>query len=178
MASSSTGASSGSSGGEALLRNSSSEEDLQAAVVDERKRKRKLSNRESARRSRLRKQKHMDDLTAQVAQLKKENAEILTSMNLNTQLLLGVEADNSVLRAQAAELNHRLESLGEILNYVDTLRNGAVQAAGGSSGTTSDDGDDPFEEAATDECLMTRNEMNPWIYSSTYQPMMMDMVMY
>ncbi|CAN1225698.1 bZIP transcription factor 44 [Linum perenne] len=147
-------------------------------MVDERKRKRKLSNRESARRSRLRKQKHMDDLTAQVAQLKKDNAEILASMNLTTQLFLGVDADNSVLRAQAAELSHRLESLDEIVNYVDSLRNGTVEAVAAATGITpTGDGGDPFEET-TDGCLMRTNDMNPWICSSTQQPRMMDIAMY
>ncbi|PWA87281.1 bZIP transcription factor 11 [Artemisia annua] len=48
------------------------EEDLQN-LMDERKKKRMLSNCESTRRSRKRKQQHLDDLTAQVSQFRKEN---------------------------------------------------------------------------------------------------------
>ncbi|XP_047181136.1 bZIP transcription factor 44-like [Vigna umbellata] len=102
------------SGSSSLLQNSGSEEDLQA-VMDQRKRKRMKSNRESARRSRMRKQKHLDDLVTQVAQLRKENQQILTTVNITTQQFLSVEAENSVLRAQVGELSHRLESLNEII---------------------------------------------------------------
>lgn len=79
-----------------------------------------LSNRESARRSRQRKQKHLDDLTAQVSQLRKENAQIVTALNVTTQHSLGVEAENSVLRTQMMELSHRLQSLNEILNCMNS----------------------------------------------------------
>ncbi|XVF45330.1 hypothetical protein PTKIN_Ptkin02bG0197200 [Pterospermum kingtungense] len=112
---SSSGTSSGSS---TMIQNSGSEEDLQA-LMDERKRKRMISNRESARRSRMRKQKHVDDLMAQVAQLRNENHEIITRINLTTQHYLNVEADNSVLRAQANELSHRLQSLNEIISFLN-----------------------------------------------------------
>ncbi|KOM50248.1 hypothetical protein LR48_Vigan08g107500 [Vigna angularis] len=102
------------SGSSSLLQNSGSEEDLQA-VMDQRKRKRMTSNRESARRSRMRKQKHLDDLVTQVAQLRKEDQQILTTVNITTQQFLSVEAENSVLRAQVGELSHRLESLNETI---------------------------------------------------------------
>ncbi|KAJ6398401.1 hypothetical protein OIU77_019244 [Salix suchowensis] len=112
---SSSGASSGST---AMLRISSSEEDLQQ-VMDLRKRKRMLSNRESARRSRMKKQKHLDDLMGQLGQLRKGNSEILTRMDFISQLYMNIEAENSVLRAQKAELSHRLDSLNEIIEYVN-----------------------------------------------------------
>lgn len=115
MGSSSGTISSGSSG----LQNSGSEEDLQQ-LMDQRKRKRMISNRESARRSRMRKQKHLDDLMAQVSQLRKENNQIITTMNVTTQHFLNVEAENSVLRAQVSELTHRLQSLNEIIDFMTT----------------------------------------------------------
>lgn len=111
--------SSGNSSGSTQLQNSGSEGDLQQ-VMDQRKRKRMISNRESARRSRMRKQKHLDDLAAQVAQLRNESNQILTSINITTQHYLNVESENTILRAQMAELTQRLESLNEILNYVNT----------------------------------------------------------
>lgn len=89
-------------------------------LMDQRKRKRMQSNRESARRSRMRKQKHLDDLMAQVTQLRKENNQILTSMNVTTQQFLNVESENSVLRAQMMELTHRLQSLDDIINYMNS----------------------------------------------------------
>lgn len=67
----------------------------------------------------MRKQKHLDDLVTQVAQLRKENQQILTSVNITTQQFLSVEAENSVLRAQVGELSHRLESLNEIVEVLN-----------------------------------------------------------
>ncbi|XP_008784951.2 LOW QUALITY PROTEIN: bZIP transcription factor 11-like [Phoenix dactylifera] len=110
--------SSGTSSGSSQLPNSGSEEDLQA-LMHQRKQKRMLSNRESARRSRMRKQKHLDDLMAQVGHLRKENSQILTALNITTQNYLDVEAQNSVLRTQMMELNARLQSLDEILCYMN-----------------------------------------------------------
>lgn len=77
-----------------------------------------LSNRESARRSRQRKQKHLDDLNAQLSQLRKENGEIAAALSVTTQHYLGVEAENSVLRTQMMELSNRLQALNEILSCV------------------------------------------------------------
>ena len=120
------GSSSGNSSGSTQLQNSGSEEDLQLAM-DQRKRKRMQSNRESARRSRMRKQKHLNDLMAEVAQLSKENNQILTRTSITTQHYLNVEAENSVLKAQMDELSQRLQSLNDILNYMNT-GNGVFEA--------------------------------------------------
>lgn len=104
------------------IQNSSSEGDLhQVLAIDERKRKRMQSNREAARRSRMRKQKHLDDLMAQVNTLRRENSQILSTINITTQKFLNVEAENSVLRAQMAELSQRLESLDEILFLMNSF---------------------------------------------------------
>lgn len=121
MASSSR-TSSGSGSGSYTLQNSGSEEDLQQ-LMDQRKRKRMISNRESARRSRMRKQKHLDDLMSQLSHLRKENNQILTSMGVTTQNYLNIEAENSSLRAQLSELSHRLESLKEIISFLNVANN-------------------------------------------------------
>jgi len=111
--------SSGNSSGSTPTQNSGSEEDLQL-LMDQRKRKRMQSNRESARRSRMRKQKQVDDLMTFVAQIRKDNNQIMTTINLTTQHYINVEAENSILRAQVMELRQRLDSLNEILNYINT----------------------------------------------------------
>ncbi|XP_022772147.1 bZIP transcription factor 44-like [Durio zibethinus] len=117
--------------GSTLIQNSGSEEGLHQ-LMDQRKRKRMESNRESARRSRMRKQKHLDDLVAQMTQLGKDNDQILTSINFTTQHYLNIEAENSVLRAQMTELSQRLDSLNEILNYLSspTTNNGVYEIEG------------------------------------------------
>ncbi|KAK4789322.1 hypothetical protein SAY86_020641 [Trapa natans] len=89
-------------------------------IMDQRKRKRMISNRESARRSRMRKQKHLDDLRAQLSHLTAENGRLTTAVQATVQIYFAVEAENSVLRAQAAELSHRLESLNEIISIVNS----------------------------------------------------------
>ncbi|KAF8100133.1 hypothetical protein N665_0230s0018 [Sinapis alba] len=101
-----------------------------AVTVDERKRKRMLSNRESARRSRMRKQKHVDDLTAQINQLSSDNRQILTSLTVTSELYMKIQAENSVLTAQMAELSTRLESLNEIVDLVTTTNGGIDQIDG------------------------------------------------
>ncbi|XWS45470.1 hypothetical protein CRYUN_Cryun15aG0139500 [Craigia yunnanensis] len=163
MATSSTGASSASS----TLRSSSSEEDFQQ-ILDERKRKRMLSNRESARRSRMRKQKHLDDLMGQVSQLTKDNNQILTSMNITTQLYLNVEAENSVLRAQMIELSTRLQSLNEIIDFINSS-NGVFENDHNFDQTTH------HHHQINDDTFM-----NPWSSFSINQPIMAsaDMITY
>ncbi|CDY52079.1 BnaCnng21800D [Brassica napus] len=98
---------------------------------DERKRKRKESNRESARRSRMRKQKHLDDLTAQIAHFLEENSHIVAGISVTTQQYVTIEGENSVLRAQFLELNQRLNSLNEIVEiaggfWMETGQGGGV----------------------------------------------------
>ncbi|GMH17485.1 hypothetical protein Nepgr_019326 [Nepenthes gracilis] len=125
--SSSSGNSSGTTG-TTQLQNWSSEEELQQMMMAERKRKRMQSNRESARRSRMRKQKQLDDLTAQVAQLREENSKIASTTYVATQHFLSVEAQNSILRTQMAELRQRLESLDDILKYINSFNGGFMES--------------------------------------------------
>lgn len=112
-------------------RSSSAEEDSRQlnAPIDERKRKRMESNRESARRSRMKKQKLLDDLQVQVSDLKRDNDQILTAVTVTTEQCLNVEAENSVLRAQMAELTHRLDSLNEMLNCLNSSYSSSATAA-------------------------------------------------
>ncbi|GFP88099.1 ocs element-binding factor 1 [Phtheirospermum japonicum] len=91
------------------------------------------SNRESARRSRMKKQKHLDDLTAQIAQLTKENNHILSTVDLTKQHFMTVEAENSILRAQMMELTQRLKSLNEIVDYINSSAATEVAAATGAA---------------------------------------------
>ncbi|KAL2540432.1 basic region/leucine zipper motif 53 [Abeliophyllum distichum] len=98
-----------------------SDVDQRYAVYDERKRKRMISNRESARRSRMRKQQHLDEMIGQASQLENENNLLSQKINDSTQLYLGVASDNNVLRAQLAELTDRLRSLNSVLEIVSEV---------------------------------------------------------
>ncbi|KAI3684896.1 hypothetical protein L6452_34124 [Arctium lappa] len=109
-----------SSGNSSMIHHSSGSED---GLTDQRKRKRMESNRESARRSRMRKQQQLNDLLAQANQLKKDNSQILNSIDVTAQRFVQIEADNSVLRAQVSELSQRLDSLNEIINCINENAN-------------------------------------------------------
>ncbi|KAK7400138.1 hypothetical protein VNO78_11338 [Psophocarpus tetragonolobus] len=89
-------------------------------TMEQRKRKRMQSNRESARRSRMRKQQHLEGLSAQLEQLKKEKEEMNRNIGMTTQLLMKVEGENAILRAQVGELTNRFNSLNEIINFINS----------------------------------------------------------
>ncbi|KAH1040442.1 hypothetical protein J1N35_042185 [Gossypium stocksii] len=146
-----------SSGSSATQINSGSEE----ALMDERKRKRMISNRESARRSRMRKQKHLDDLMTQLTQLQKQNHEIITNINFTTQHLLNVESENSVLRAQLNELTHRLQSLNEIISFLND-----------DHGDDDDDDDKTSIDHFTQPAVADTSFLNPFHLAYLNQPIM------
>lgn len=90
-----------------------------AGEIDERKRKRMLSNRESAKRSRMKKQQHLDDLVNKIAQFNVENDQILKQVNLATAKHSRLDAENTVMRTQVMELTRRLRWLNSILKQVE-----------------------------------------------------------
>jgi hypothetical protein len=71
-------------------------------IEDEQKRKRKLSNRESAKRSRARKQQRVEELIAETSHLQAENARLKAELGK-------VNGENAVLRALHGEPNGRLQ---------------------------------------------------------------------
>ncbi|MCO5550083.1 hypothetical protein L7F22_003562 [Adiantum nelumboides] len=93
--------------------NSTSDEDQQ--VLDDRKQRRMLSNRESARRSRLRKQQHLDELRGHVALLLAQNSQMLNSFNLASQQFAQITEENQKLRTEAMALSHQLQRLHHTL---------------------------------------------------------------
>ncbi|KAB1210130.1 Ocs element-binding factor 1 [Morella rubra] len=105
---------------------SGSDSDPRYAAVDERKRKRMLSNRESARRSRVRKQKQLEDLTNEVSRLQMGNSQLVQSINAKEQAYVAFESANNVLRAQTMELTDRLRSLNSVLQIIEEVSGFAV----------------------------------------------------
>lgn len=89
--------------------NSTSDEYQQ--IIDDRKQRRMLSNRESARRSRLRKQQHLDELRDHVAQLRAQNNQMLTRFSLTLKHYAQLTEENRILRGEATDLSHKLQSL-------------------------------------------------------------------
>ncbi|KAJ3695652.1 hypothetical protein LUZ60_001029 [Juncus effusus] len=86
--------------------------------MDERKRKRMESNRESARRSRMRKQIQLNELNSQVGTLNQEKKKLINELCETREGCLIVETENAVLRTRAFELENRLEALNLILGQI------------------------------------------------------------
>ncbi|KAG2301618.1 hypothetical protein Bca52824_030269 [Brassica carinata] len=92
-----------------MSNNSTSDEDhhhhhQSIIILDERKQRRMLSNRESARRSRMRKQRHLDELWSHVIRLRNENNCLIDKLNRVSETQDSVLKENSKLKEEASEL--------------------------------------------------------------------------
>lgn len=96
--------------------NSASDEADDQQAINVRKKRRMLSNRESARRSRLRKQQHLDELRAQVAHIRAANGQIMDKFNIVSQRYAQITEENHLLRSEALELSHKIERLRHTIN--------------------------------------------------------------
>ncbi|KAG9143672.1 hypothetical protein Leryth_017170 [Lithospermum erythrorhizon] len=77
-----------------------------------RKRRRMISNRESARRSRWRKKRQLEDLTNEANRLKVQNRELKNRLSLISYEYFMVQRDSSRLFAESIELKQKLAGLG------------------------------------------------------------------
>lgn len=98
--------------------NSGSCGDDRYAMYDEKKRKRMISNRDSARRSREKKQKHMKEINDQILQLENENNFYSERINVTMQAYAALASENDVLRAQIAEMTAHLRSLNSMIEIL------------------------------------------------------------
>ncbi|KAK9726593.1 hypothetical protein RND81_05G225500 [Saponaria officinalis] len=127
-------------------------------------RKRLQKEVESARRSRQRKQQHLDNLTAQISQLKSQNRQILSSCATTTQQYVAVEAENSILRAQFDELSNYYQSLNEIVRCLTTTTTVTATA----TTTTSDESDDYEGFGGFDLEIDDGFSVNPWGFGVSF----------
>ncbi|WVY90276.1 basic leucine zipper 4-like [Vigna radiata var. radiata] len=81
----------------------------------ERKLRRMQSNRESARRSRWRKKRHLENLTNQANRLRMENRELKNRLCLTMHQNLLVSLENERLRSESVTLMATLSNLYQIL---------------------------------------------------------------
>lgn len=93
--------------------NSTSDEadEQQLSVINERKQRRMISNRESARRSRMRKQKHLDELWSQVVWLRNENHQLVDKLNKFSGTHDPVLQENAQLKQEVSELRQMVSEL-------------------------------------------------------------------
>ncbi|KAJ3676076.1 hypothetical protein LUZ60_003488 [Juncus effusus] len=94
---------------------------LTSVVPDDRKRKRMVSNRESARRSRMKKQQHMEELITEISRLQNENKQFELQANLIAERFNETELQNSAIRAEMAQLTERLKSANMYLSLVEVV---------------------------------------------------------
>lgn len=84
-------------------------------LTDQRKRRRMISNRESARRSRVRKQKHLEDLTDEVNRLKTENTQLSNRLLSVLHHCHRMMADNEQLHLEHSVLEEKLQNMRQLV---------------------------------------------------------------
>ncbi|CAA7039300.1 unnamed protein product [Microthlaspi erraticum] len=105
---------SSSSNGQDLItsNNSTSDEDhQQSMIIDERKQRRMISNRESARRSRMRKQRHLDELWSQVIRLRTDNHCLIDKLNRVSQSHELALKENAKLKEETSDLRQLISEI-------------------------------------------------------------------
>ncbi|KAL6961092.1 hypothetical protein U1Q18_038856 [Sarracenia purpurea var. burkii] len=93
--------------------NSTSDEadEQQLSLINERKQRRMISNRESARRSRMRKQKHLDELWSQVVWLRNENHQLMDKLNHVADSHERVLQENAQLKEETSKLHQMITDM-------------------------------------------------------------------
>ncbi|CAI9272456.1 unnamed protein product [Lactuca saligna] len=101
---------------------------LEVTLIDERKRRRMISNRESARRSRMRKQKHLENLRNQVNRHKSVNREIMNQLRFISHHAQVIRQENERLRSESVILRQKLWDMRQVL-LVRQLQNQLLSSA-------------------------------------------------
>ncbi|KAE9615444.1 hypothetical protein Lal_00020937 [Lupinus albus] len=86
-------------------------DELNLNIFNERKQRRMISNRESARRSRIRKQKQLDELWSHVVRLRNENHNLLDKLNHVFESHDKVLQENARLKEEAFNLRQMVEHM-------------------------------------------------------------------
>ncbi|XP_011020190.1 PREDICTED: basic leucine zipper 1-like [Populus euphratica] len=95
---------------------SGSDVDGPHAMIDEKRRKRMISNRESARRSRMKRQKHLEGLVSEKSILERKIYEDNEKFVAIWQSHFALESQNKILRDEKMKLAENLKNLQQILS--------------------------------------------------------------
>ncbi|KAD4888034.1 hypothetical protein E3N88_20107 [Mikania micrantha] len=86
-------------------------DEQQQSLINERKQRRMISNRESARRSRMRKQRHLDELWSQVVWLRHENHQLMEKLNSFSETHDCVVRENTQLKDEVSGLRQMVSDM-------------------------------------------------------------------
>ncbi|KAI3683936.1 hypothetical protein L1987_84451 [Smallanthus sonchifolius] len=100
-------------------------------VDHEKKMKRKISNRESAKRSRMKRDQHMKDLNDQIFYFAKKRDEMLLKMEGIMHEYTAMEMENMVLSSQKQELEKRLEYAKSVCGWCEGDGHMSISTIGG-----------------------------------------------
>ncbi|CAL4944865.1 unnamed protein product [Urochloa decumbens] len=151
--------------------------------VQQRLQRRKQSNRESARRSRSRKAAHLNELEAQVAQLRVENSSLLRRLADVNQKFNEAAVDNRVLKADVETLRakvkmaedsvKRVTGMNALFPAVSDMSSLSMPFNGSPSDSTSDAAvpiqDDPNSYFASPSEIGGHNGYMPEVASSAQE---------
>ncbi|CAA7055955.1 unnamed protein product [Microthlaspi erraticum] len=101
-----------------INRTGSDADPIPTANTDERSKKRKLSNRESAKRSRVKKQKHLEEMSIQLNQLNIENRELVNQLGYALYHCQRTKMENDRLRLEHRILEEKLMNIRQILMFL------------------------------------------------------------
>ncbi|KAK7252753.1 hypothetical protein RIF29_36940 [Crotalaria pallida] len=87
------------------------------SIMEERKRRRMISNRESARRSRMRKQRHLENLRNQLNLFRVENRELNTRLQFLLHHCDRVRTENEWLRSERTMLCQKLSNISQFMVF-------------------------------------------------------------
>uniref|UniRef100_A0A0E0D868 BZIP domain-containing protein n=1 Tax=Oryza meridionalis TaxID=40149 RepID=A0A0E0D868_9ORYZ len=129
-----------------------------ARPADQRLQRRKQSNRESARRSRSRKAAHLNELEAQVSQLRVENSSLLRRLADVNQKYNDAAVDNRVLKADVETLRAKVKMAEDSVKRV-TGMNALFPAASDMSSLSMPFNSSP-SEATSDAAVPIQDDPN------------------
>ncbi|OMO96333.1 hypothetical protein COLO4_15347 [Corchorus olitorius] len=138
--------------------------------ADAKRVRRMLSNRESARRSRRRKQAHLTELETQVSQLRVENATLVKRLTDISQKYNEAAVDNRVLKADVETLRAKVKMAEEMVKRITGL-NPLFQASPEIStmGMSSFDGSP--SDTSTDAAVPVQDgQKHPFYQAATNNP--------
>lgn len=95
--------------------NSDGQKPAKACIIDERRRRRMISNRDSARRSRMRKQRHLENLRKQVNRLRIENRVLMDRLRFVVHHCYRLRTENDLLLSEHIVLRQKLADIREAI---------------------------------------------------------------